>query len=145
MGLEDKGAQHDKVVVDKYINPHATVVMTTRDYVVRPYADGVTGPIVVVLPPVADAKGRFYSILVRKADAVNTITVMDQDDSECWIQDIVLNGKCDRLLMYSDGLTWHPLGGASGWPGILTTAPAGTSAAPGTTASPGTTAAPVTQ
>ncbi len=135
MALEDKGAQHDKVVVDKYIDPNATVVMTTRDYVVRPSANGISGPILIVLPPVADAKGRFYSILVRDADAINTITVTDQDDSECWIQDIVLNGKCDRLLLYSDGLTWHPLAGISEWPGALTTAPPG----------PGTTGAPVTQ
>ena len=137
MALEDKGAQHDKEVVDKFIDPHATVVMTTRDYVVRPYANGVSGPILIVLPPVADAKGRFYSILVRQADAINTITVTDQNDSECWIQDIVLNGKCDRLLLYSDGLTWHPLAGISDWPGALTTAPPGTV--------PSTTAAPVTQ
>ena len=108
MSLEDKGAQHDKVVVDKYIDPNASVIMTTRDYVVRPYANAITGPMVVVLPPVADAKGRFYSILIREADIANTVTITDRDDSECW-NDIILNSKCDRLLMYSDGLVWHPL------------------------------------
>ena len=108
MALEDRGAQHDKVVVDKFIDPAASVEMTTRDYVIRPSADAVSGPIVLVLPPVAEAKGRFYSICVRDADVVNTITVTDRDDSECWA-DIILNTKCDRLLMYSDGLLWHPL------------------------------------
>jgi len=104
--LEDRFAQHDKEVVDKYIDPGTSVEMTTLDYVVRPSA--LTAPMVIVLPPVAEAKGRFYSIVVRAADAVNTITVSDRDDSECWA-DIVLNSKCDRLLMYSDGLFWHAL------------------------------------
>ena len=106
MALEDRGAQHDKEVVDKYIDPVGSVAMTTRDYVIRPSA--TLAPMVIVLPPVAEAKGRFYSIVVRAADAVNTITITDRDDSECW-NDIILNGKCDRLLMYSDGLFWHPL------------------------------------
>ncbi len=118
MALEDKGSQHHGEVVDKYIDPAASIEMTSRDYVVRPEANGVTGPIVIVLPPVADAKGRFYSIVVRDADVVNTITISDKDDSECWA-DIILNGKCDRLLMYSDGLFWHPLAA------ITTTFPSG--------------------
>jgi hypothetical protein len=54
------------------------------------------------------AKGRFYSIVARRADAANTITIADLDDSECWA-DITLNGKCDRALLYSDGLLWHVL------------------------------------
>lgn len=106
MALEDRFAQHDKVVVDKYIDPVGPVLMSTRDYVVRPSAN--VAPMVLVLPPVAESKGRFYSIVVRNASAINTITVTDLDDSECWA-DIVLNNKCDRLLMYSDGLFWHPL------------------------------------
>jgi hypothetical protein len=116
MALEDRGAQHDKEVVDKYIDPAASVEMSTRDYIVRPSA--LTAPMVIVLPPVAEAKGRFYSIVVRAASAINTITVSDRDDSECWA-DIVLNNKCDRLLMYSDGLFWHPLAA------ITTTFPSG--------------------
>jgi len=106
MALEDRGAQHDKEVVDKYIDPAASVEMSTRDYVVRPSA--LTAPMVLVLPSVAEAKGRFYSIVVRAADPVNTVTVTDKDDSECWV-DIVLNSACDRVLLYSDGLFWHPL------------------------------------
>jgi hypothetical protein len=110
MALEDRGAQHDKVIVDKYVNPAADYQMTTRDYVVRPSADVFSGPWTLTLPPVAEAKGRFYSIICRNADAVNVITVADRDDSECWPGDFALNGKCDRALMYSDGLAWHTLG-----------------------------------
>ena len=110
MTLEDRFAEHDKEVVDKFIDPAANVEMTTRDYVVRPSADNDTGPITVTLPPVSDAKGRWYSIIARNADAVNTITIQDDDDSECWVGDIVMNGKCDRCLLYSDGLAWIPTG-----------------------------------
>ena len=106
MALEDRGAQHDKEIVDKFIDPAASVEMTTRDYVVRPSA--LTANMIIVLPPVSEAKGRFYSIVVRACTQPFTITVSDKDDSECWA-DIILNGKCDRLLMYSDGLIWHPL------------------------------------
>jgi hypothetical protein len=137
MSLEDRGAQHDKVVVDKYHNPNADYIMTTRDYVLRPEADGDSGAITITLPRVAEAKGRFYSINVRNADAVNTITIQDRDDSECWLGDIVLTGKCQRVLLYSDGLMWHALGEAAGWPGL------GTTPAPGTTPTP-TTVAPTT-
>ena len=108
MALEDRGAQHDKEVVDKFIDPRWSQAMTTREYVVRPYADAGTGPIVLALPPVAEAKGRFYSIVIRDADVVNTVTITDRDDSECW-EDIAFNSKCDRILLYSDGLFWHPL------------------------------------
>lgn|SRR4030066_495691 len=104
--LEDKSDQH-AAVVDKFHNPQADYVMTTRDYVLRPLANGATGPFTVTLPPVAEAKGRFYSIVARACDVVNTITIEDNnDDSECWVGDFVFNGKCDRALCYSDGLTW---------------------------------------
>ena len=134
MALEDKSSQHHREVVDKFIDPTATVEMATYDYVVRPRADVDTGPIIMTLPRVAEAKGRFYSVLARHADAVNTITITDQGDSECWIDDIVLDGKCDRALLYSDGLAWHPLGSPGEWPGAETTAAPGTSSAPSTSA-----------
>jgi len=140
MALEDRGAQQDKILVDKYRDPNTNYIMTTRDYVMRPSADGISGPISITLPPVAEAKGRFYSIICRNADAVNTVTIQDKnDDSECWLGDIVMNGKCDRVLLYSDGLAWMPMGNVGDWPGVATTAPPGTTAAP--TTSSATTAA----
>ena len=106
MALEDRGAQHDKEVVDKYIDPGVSVEMSTFDYVVRPTLTGAVST-VIVLPAVSEAKGRFYSIVCRGLNG-NSVTITDKDDSECWA-DIVMNSKCDRLLMYSDGLFWHPL------------------------------------
>jgi len=108
--LEDRFAQHDKEIVDKFIDPNGNIQMSTYDYVVRPSADAVSGPITVTLPPVSEAKGRWYSIIAREADAVNTITIQDKDDSECWLGDIELNDKCDRILAYSDGLAWNICG-----------------------------------
>jgi hypothetical protein len=137
MGLEQNNEQHYREVVDKYINPNADVQMTTRDYVVRPSADEVSGAITITLPPVAEAKGRFYSILCRNADAVNTITITDNNDSECWPNDIVMNGKCDRLFLYSDGLAWFP-GHEGGFPQAATTYPPGTTGAPTSTGTPTT-------
>jgi hypothetical protein len=138
MSLEDRGAQHDKVVVDKYHDPVADYVMTTRDYVMRP--DSSAGAITLTLPPVAEAKGRWYSIISRGGPGV---TIQDNnDDSECWQGDIVLNNQCDRCLLYSDGLAWHPIGAPGEWPGFSTTVAPGTTTPP-TTAAPST-AAPTT-
>jgi len=138
--LEDRFAQHDKEVVDKFHNPNADYAMNVWDYVLRPSADADSGPITITLPPVAEAKGRIYTIIARNADAVNTITIEDrQDDSECWLGDLVMNGKCDRFVGYSDGLAWHPFW-QGGWPGFATTSPPGTLAP--TTAAPTTAAAP---
>jgi len=108
--LEVRSAQHDKESADKYHNPMADYEMSVLDYVMRPYADEDTGPIVITLPPVAEAKGRFYSFVTRGADAVNTVTIVDRDsDSECWY-DIEFDDSCYCMLLYSDGLCWHMLG-----------------------------------
>jgi len=127
MGLEQNNEQQYREVVDKYVNPNADYQMTTRDYVVRPSAGPSTGAITLTLPPVAEAKGRFYSIIARDADGTNTITIADKNDSECWEADIALNGKCDSELLYSDGLAWVRV--ASVTRGVGTTA-APTSVAP---------------
>lgn len=125
MALEHDGEQQYRECPDKYHDPGVSYAMTTRDYTLRPRT--LHAPIVITLPPVAEATGRFYSIIARQADPVNTITIQDRDDSECWLADIVLNGPCDRVLLYSDGLAWHPLGlGPGDWPGVSTTKPPGT-------------------
>lgn len=139
MSLEERGAQHHQIPGDKFVNPRADYEMRTWDYVVRPYADGDSGAWTLTLPPVAEARGRFYSIICRNADAVNTITVQDRDDSECWAGDVVLNGKCDRILCYSDGLAWFVAASTTTFTG---TTPSPSTAAP--TTSDATTVAPTT-
>lgn len=139
MGLEQNNEQHYRQVVDKFHDPNETYLMTTRDYVLRPSADGISGPINIHLPPVGEAKGRWYSIIARNADGANDITISDRNDSECWVADVVLDGKCDRALFYSDGLAWHAMGQQGAWPGVNTTASPGTTPEPPTTAVPTTT------
>jgi len=51
---------------------------------------------------------------------VNTITITDQNDSECWLEDIVLRAPCQSVLLYSDGLYWHAFG-LYARPGLKTT------------------------
>ena len=102
MGLEQNNEQHYREVVDKFIDPSADVTMTSRDYVVRITAD--TEAVTVTLPPVAEAKGRFYSIKCR--DASFAVTIQDQDDSEDWRGDIVMAIAGCHELLYSDGLKW---------------------------------------
>lgn len=127
MSLENRGAQHHQIPGDKFVNPIANYTLRTFDQVVRPAADIETGAIVMTLPPVAEAKGRWYSIIARNADVFNTITIEDNNnDSECWLGDITFNGKCDRALLYSDGLAWHVMANPGSWPGLSTTAPPGT-------------------
>ena len=102
MSLEDKGAQHQMAVVDKYHAPSADYQMTTRDYVLRVVADTVA--VTITLPPVAEAKGRFYSIKCR--DASFAVTIQDKDDSEDWNGDIVMAIAGCHELLYSDGMKW---------------------------------------
>ena len=104
MSLEDRGAQHDKVVVDKYHDPYADYQMTTRDYVLRPYV--VAAAITITLPSVAEAKGRFYSIIARTVSMTLTITITSKGDDEGWEGDIVLFETGQGTLLYSDGLKW---------------------------------------
>ena len=136
MGLEYGNEQHYREVVDKYVAPNADYQMSVRDYVLRPTSQGA-GPIILTLPPVSEARGRWYSIIARAASALNTITITDRNDSECWGNDIVLNGKCDRVLLYSDGLAWMVAYSGS-FPQASTTYPPGTATA--TTLAPTTVA-----
>lgn len=104
MGLERHDAQQEAVV-----NKFAEVVdanyqMKPTDHVVRATAN--LGAIVITLPPVAEAKGKFYSVLARDCDGTNTVTIADKDDSEGWRGDVALNTNTERVLFYSDGLTW---------------------------------------
>jgi len=103
--LERKSEQHVMAVVDKYHEPIADYTMTTRDYVLRPYTVGEA--ITITLPPVAEVKGRFYSIVAKSITGVFYITIEDNnDDSERWEGDIELDAAGEGQLFYSDGMKW---------------------------------------
>ena len=109
---EDRMGHHDQGM-DKYMAPAATYQMTVRDYVVRPSADGDSGPIIISLPTVGEARGRFYSIVAQDADSTNTITIRPftstgfvGGDAEGWASNMVLEAKGEGELLYSDGMKW---------------------------------------
>ena len=105
MSLEQKGAQHQMAVPDKFHDAAATYVMNVRDYVMRPTVDAAA--ITLTLPPVADAEGRFYSIRARgNVTVALPITIQDQDESEGWEGDIILYAVGQGCLLYSDGASW---------------------------------------
>ena len=104
----EKTFAEQQAVPQKEVHMTAAGVIPVRCGRVRLTATPASGPFTVQLPPVAQAQGRFYSVICRNADAVNAITLADNnDDSECWAGDLTFNGKCDRALLYSDGQAWQ--------------------------------------
>lgn len=85
---------------NKFIS--ASTVLTPKDQVV---VASITGNITVTLPPVASARGKFYSIILR-ARSAGTLTVADSGDSEGWTNTTDQDAVGDCRLWYSDGLKW---------------------------------------
>ena len=110
MSLEKNSEQQYREVVDKYVNPVTSYQMTTRDYVVRPKV--AAAAITITLPPVAEAVGRFYTILARAASRTYPITITSGGDAESW-GNIILYEAGEKALLYSDGLAWYNLSGGA--------------------------------
>ncbi len=72
-------------------------------------ADTSGGAFAITLPPVNEAIGMMFSF--RVAVAGNALTVQDQNESEGWA-DITLDAVNDRVVVYSDGVSWHTLASA---------------------------------
>ena len=84
----------------------ADVALEVFQHTVRVNASDHTGDITVTLPNVTEANGKTYSILARDADNVNEVTIEDQNDSEYWGGDYVLNAPGEYIMVRSDGLKW---------------------------------------
>jgi len=86
----------DRSDYDYYMAPWETTVII----------DSAANDFDVVLPPVAEAKGRLYTvaIITYGSDAVAVIDY--KDDSEDFPATIALDANYDRVLMYSDGIHW---------------------------------------
>ena len=125
MGLEQNEEQQYREVVDKYIDSTVSVQMKNYDFVVRPNS---AAPLTLTLPPVAEAKGRCYSILNRGAAAA---VIADKNDSEGWTADINLSHD-DHITLFSDGLTWWPLNNTGAAVTVAPTTRGGTTEAPTT-------------
>lgn len=61
----------------------------------------------LTLPPVNEAMGKFYSIVVRNGTTW-TVTVIDQGDSEIAVS-IAVAVDAGYAVLYSDGTCWYPL------------------------------------
>lgn len=101
----ERALSHHQQLPDNYVDPTGNYTMRTYDYLVRP---SVTAPATITLPPVAEAKGRTYTILARVATPVNLITIVDSDGSERFSRSVLLAAGQSKVF-YSDGLKWHDL------------------------------------
>lgn len=137
MSLE-KTTVEPREVPQKEVHIAAACHMTVHQQRIRLVANALTGSYVVVLPPVGPAQGKFYSFVMRTGSAGWTVTLTDDDDSECWLADITFNAKCDRAVLFSDGHCWLALGSSLTLTGTTAppTTPAPTTPAP-TTIIPG--------
>ncbi len=109
MAYEDRIIGAD-IVVDKYHAPiDANYSMNVRDYVLRPRA--LTQDITITLPPVVEARGKFYSVIAddlgnAAAVGLNWVTITHDNDSADWEADVILKEKGRGHVFYSDGLKW---------------------------------------
>ena len=104
--LEDRFAQHDKIPGSKYVEVFEDYELRTWDQVVLVDTDINGQPITLTLPPVAEAKGRFYAVYVQKVSSTNPLTIKDNGDSVAWT-DIVEEDFNVKYLFYSDSRSWH--------------------------------------
>uniref|UniRef100_A0A6M3KT00 Uncharacterized protein n=1 Tax=viral metagenome TaxID=1070528 RepID=A0A6M3KT00_9ZZZZ len=89
---------------DKFAVKAASCTLTTYEQQIR--VNSTAGAVEIKLPPVVEAKGLMFSIIVETY--VSAVTIVDQDDSYDW-SDITHNGTGDGNLIYSDGYVWWVL------------------------------------
>jgi hypothetical protein len=89
-------------VYDKFFEATEDVTLNVRQTLV--YGDSTAGAFTITLPPVGEAKGLLFSIVMTVDNG--DITIADQDDSIGWDGDYTLNDVNDGFLLYSDGVMW---------------------------------------
>lgn len=121
--LENRFVEQD-TVLDKVVFVEAVddtpvaYAMTPRDYVVRAAndidVDSDAGDVTITLPNVRRAMGRIYTILATAianagTGAAGNIVVTNQGDDSNFEGDFTLTAAGDRVVLYSDGFSWHAL------------------------------------
>ena len=105
MSMETQKARLESGMVPESVQVEAvTAAHTLAVYEQVALVDSTLGAITLTLPPVGEAKGKFYSILFQTDNG--DLTVQDQDDAYDWT-DLTVNDAGECLLLYSDGLKWH--------------------------------------
>lgn len=89
----------------KVIDDDTAVQLEVNETLVQVEIDD--GTFEVTLPPVAEAKGKTYSIWV-KSRVSGAMTLTHDDDSIDWAQwgDLTMDAANDRVLFRSDGRMW---------------------------------------
>jgi len=106
MGLDRYDAS--QLASPKYKEVIKAYTMTPIDQVVRATANTASGSYIITLPPVALAKGKWYSVLAHIANST-AVTVTHHADSEQWDGDLTLDTDGDRALLFSDGMCWNKI------------------------------------
>ena len=83
-----------------------TADATLKLYETQVRADSTAGAMTITLPPVSEAAGLMFSIILE-TDGGN-LTIQDQDDSYNW-SDLTCDDALDGFLLYSDGFIWWQL------------------------------------
>lgn len=89
---------------DRFAVKTAAATLTLYEQQVR--VDTTDGAFAITLPPVAEAKGLEFSIILE-TDGGN-LTIQDQDDSYNW-SDLTCDDALDGFLLKSDGYVWWQL------------------------------------
>lgn len=98
--------KHREIVSDVFEGSTTDdLTMNVYDLVVE--ADVSGGSITITLPPVAEARGKIYSIELLDADS-GECTVTDAGDDSKWT-DVVLGDDDDYLILFSNGTRWFEL------------------------------------
>ena len=94
-----------------------TYSMAVRDFVI--VGDTSGGAFTVTLPPVAEARGKIYTVKTSAVHAAGgaglNLTITDHaatnmvSDSRHWLGDIILSGIGQSAVLFSDGEEWHRL------------------------------------
>jgi hypothetical protein len=101
---ERAARQHSESVSDKFVVKTAAATLTVREQQVR--ANTTAGAMAITLPPVGEARGLTFSIILE-TDGGN-LTIQDGDDSYNWT-DLTCDDALDGFLLYSDGFVWWQL------------------------------------
>ena len=101
---QERGMIGNDTVVDKVVFITSATTLGINDQTVR--LDSSGGAFALTLPNVSEARGMFYSILIRTAG--NAVTVQDQDESEDWTN-LTMDLADEKVVLYSDGMAWQPL------------------------------------
>jgi hypothetical protein len=98
----DQDILTDDEKVYRYTSDGTTIYLTAIQQVV--YVNNAVLSI-LMLPPVADAKGLQYTITI--ANTGNAITLADyNDDSTSWPGDYTLDTAGDNITLLSNGKSW---------------------------------------